>query len=80
MKKTDFKGQADTFLKSEKKTAPTPEIEVPTGYTLARESKTKRLNLLIRPSVFVKLQEKAKLQGSSVNDYINRLIEEDIAK
>lgn len=44
------------------------------------EKKTARLNLLIKPSVLEKLKEKALEDGRSVNDYINRLIEKDIAE
>lgn len=64
------------------KTTPqeTKADNIPIGYELKPESKTKRLNLLIRPSLYEALKSKAKATGKSVNDYLNDLINEDISK
>lgn len=43
-----------------------------------KESKTKRLNLLIRPSVYEKLKVKAEKEYMSVNELFNVLAEEYI--
>ena len=39
------------------------------------ETKSKRLNLLIRPSVYTALQEKAAEQGTSINNLINDILQ-----
>lgn len=39
------------------------------------ETKSKRLNLLIRPSVYNALQEKAAEQGTSINNLINDILQ-----
>ncbi len=41
-----------------------------------QESKSKRLNLLVRPSVYQKAKEKAEKEYMSVNELINVLLEE----
>lgn len=40
------------------------------------ERKTKRLNLLIKPSVFVNIEKLAYMQRMRVNGFINQLLEE----
>ena len=47
----------------------------PIGYRLVAEPKSKRLNLLIRPSIYAALQDKAAEQGTSVNDLINNILQ-----
>lgn len=55
---------------------------VPAGYVLKQESKSKRLNILIRPSTHARLSrlaaDAAAISGAkiSVNDLINRMLEE----
>ena len=44
-----------------------------------KEKKSKRLNLLIRPSIFEELKKVADAEGASVNDLINSIIEDFIA-
>lgn len=54
--------------------APAPE-----GYKISPlyvEKKTKRLQLLLKPSVFDKLKAKALKEDRSVNDIINTYLEE----
>ena len=43
---------------------------------LQTETKSKRFNLLIRPSAFVALQKMAKNRGLSANELINKIIAE----
>ena len=43
--------------------------------TPERETKSKRLQLLLKPSTFEGIQAKATAAGTSVNNYINALLE-----
>lgn len=49
---------------------------VPAGFKLAPESKTKRLNLLIQPSLFESAQKQAAKEGVSVNELIHIALRE----
>lgn len=51
------------------------EIRIPKGYVLARESKSERLQLLIRPTTLKKLKKEAAERGISLNELCNRLLE-----
>ena len=42
---------------------------------ITKEPKTKRVNLVVRPTVYTDFQEKTKANGQSVNDTINDLME-----
>lgn len=71
-KKKDFKTATSLFL------TPAPEAaasDIPTGYRIVRESKTERLQLLIRPSTHQAIQRIAADQGISKNELINQLLE-----
>lgn len=52
--------------------------EVKRGYKLVRETKSERLQLLIRPSLKEDLKKAARVSGVSVNDLINTILEESI--
>jgi len=39
------------------------------------EAKTKRLQLLLKPSTYKAIKEKARQDGDSLNNYINRILE-----
>ena len=54
--------------------------QIPTGYELKPESKTKRVNLLLRPTIYEIAKKKAEAKGISFNDYVNNLLQEDISK
>lgn len=43
-----------------------------------RETKSKRVNLLVRPSVYDALVEKADYEGVSVNELVNNFMEQII--
>lgn len=60
----------------EHKTNAPEAVQVPAGYTLKRESKTKRTSLVMRPSAFEKLEDLAAVQGKSRNDLLNEIIED----
>jgi len=59
-----------------------PQIEQrkpPEGYKLNPlylETKSKRLQLLVQPSLLNKVKAQAKARGSSVNDYVHSILEE----
>jgi len=42
------------------------------------EKKSRRVQLVVRPSVFEKIQAKAKQNGQSTNDFINNLFEKKV--
>ena len=44
------------------------------------EAKSKRFNMLIRPSVFASLKEISENRGTSVNDLVNTIVENYIAE
>ena len=54
-------------------------LVIPDGYVLERESKSKRVSLLVRPSVYDAAKEIAKEKGQSFNDYINDLLESEVS-
>lgn len=57
-------------------TAPAPE-----GYRvnpLYIEKRSKRLQLLVQPSLYNKVKAQAETEGCSVNDYIHRVLEEAV--
>ncbi len=53
--------------------------KAPEGYKLSPlyiETKSERLQLLVQPSLKVKLKEKAKQEGTSVNDLVHSILED----
>lgn len=56
----------------------TPSSKPPVGYKLNRdliETKSRRLQLMIQPSLYEKVKAKAEAESSSVNDWIHRALE-----
>ena len=71
----------------ETKTAEEPKgqnpAKAPEGYKLNPlyiETKSKRLQLLIQPSTHEKLKNRAKAEGTSVNDLVNSILIEALAE
>ncbi len=54
--------------------------DIPEGFKLVPETKSKRVNLVLRPNVHQKGVERAKQEGLSFSDYVHQLIEKDIEK
>lgn len=58
----------------------TPTIEkAPEGYKLNSlyvETKTRRLQLVLQPSLFDRVKKTAKKSGLSVNEYVHRVLDE----
>lgn len=53
--------------------------DAPEGYKvnpLYIEKRSKRLQLLVQPSLYDKVKAQAETEGCSVNDYIHRVLEE----
>lgn len=54
------------------------QITVPGRYTIAPrtvEPKTRRLQLVLQPSLYSKVKERAEASGVSVNEYIHQVLE-----
>lgn len=80
MAKKDFKkNTAELFLSDAEPEAPKAKqkgTSIPKGYRLAKEYKSERLQLLIRPTTKEGLKEEATAQGISLNDLANNIFEE----
>ena len=50
---------------------------LPEGYVLKRESKTRRVQLILRPSVYNDIKKLADKNEQSFNDYVNDLFERE---
>lgn len=50
----------------------------PEGYKVVPESRSKRLQLLIQPSLYNRIKERAKTNGTSVNDTIHSILNETV--
>ena len=62
---------------------PQPTGKPPEGYKvnpLYIETKSKRLQLLVQPSLLDKLKGKAKAEGRSVNDLVHSILEEALKR
>lgn len=51
---------------------------VPEGYKIVPESKSKRLQILIQPSLYNKIKERAEKNRTSVNDTIHSILSKSI--
>jgi len=59
--------------------APTTAAKAPEGYKLNPlyvETKTRRLQLVLQPSLFNRVKKNAKKSGLSVNEYVHRILDE----
>ena len=55
--------------------------ELPQGYKISPvyiETKSRRLQLLLKPSIFKKLKQTADKKHTSVNDLVNSILEENL--
>lgn len=82
-KKKDFTTPTAAFISSmpqeETPITATDSAEgftVPEGYKLIRESKSKRLQLLVTPTTAANLKTAAAVEGISLNELCNRIFEE----
>ena len=69
--------------KTAEETKETKPAKAPEGYKLNPlyiETKSKRLQLLIQPSIHEKLKNRAKAEKTSVNDLVNSILIESLAE
>lgn len=86
MAKKDFKKNPTNFFISNVSEEPaevntdqedtTAGFVVPKGYKLTKETKSERMQLLVRPTLKADLKAAAAAQGVSVNDLANSIFEE----
>lgn len=68
---------AADFISSAAEPQPAAEgFTIPEGYTLRKESKTARLQLLVRPTTKERMRKLAAAQGISLNELINQILDE----
>lgn len=69
-------------IEAEPEERPRPD-KPPEGYKLNPlyiEKKSRRLQLLIQPSLYSKVKARAEKEGRSVNDFIHSILEEETGK
>lgn len=76
--KKSFKTPAMQFIDAPEETqaAEAAGFQIPKGYRLEREFKSVRMQLLVRPSTKEAIKREAAAQGVSMNDLINKLLDE----
>lgn len=88
MAKKDFKkNTAELFISAAEEVTEAPAqkaaeegLNIPKGFSLTREKKSDRLQLLIRPTSKEAVKKEAQAQGVSMNDLINQIIDEYIER
>jgi predicted DNA binding CopG/RHH family protein len=81
MAKNFKKNTAELFISAadEPQEAPQTEQEgfsIPKGYRLAKEYKSERMQLLVRPALKEAIKQEAEAQGLSMNELVNTIFEE----
>ena len=80
--KADLANPAMQFISTPaEETAPAIREEAPAGYKinpLYIETRSKRLQLLMQPSLYDQIKAKADSEGCSVNDWIHRVLENTV--
>ncbi len=85
MAKKNFKNPAEIFISGAEQEAPKQEevkdegqqaFTIPKGYRLAKEYKTERMQLLVRPTTKAAIKKAADAQGLSMNDLVNQILDE----
>ena len=81
--KKNFESVTTAFISTPAETAaeePVAEsvMAAPEGYVLKKKPKTARIQILITPDLKESVQNKAQREGISVNEYINRLLEDSV--
>lgn len=84
-KTTQFKSKQDTNTQIEilEDKGTIKVIRIPEGMSLKdafKENKTKRVQLVMQPSLFNDMKQHCKENKQSVNDFINKLIEKALRK
>lgn len=79
-KKSFMDSPALRFITANEEEKPQKE-ELPKGYKISPvyiETKSRRLQLLLKPSIFKKLKQTADKKHTSVNDLVNSILEENL--
>lgn len=79
--KKNFESVTTAFISKPAETAePAAEsaMTAPEGYVLKKKPKTARIQILLTPDLKENVQARAQDEGISVNEYINRLLEESV--
>lgn len=87
-KKKDFTNPTELFLSTPQEISEPAEMmaadpesfTVPEGYRLIRESKSKRLQLLVTPTIAANMKAAAMIEGISLNELCNRIFEDYLRK
>lgn len=74
---TQIEGQQEVTPKGEYKTYKREDAPAPKASIGEQETKTRRVQLLLQPSVYTTTKELARLAGTSFNDYVNSLLREN---
>lgn len=71
----DLLEELTSKLKGQRYAEEVAKIEPPEGYILKEESKSKRLQLLVKPSTLDRLKSLSEETGKSVNAIANKILE-----
>lgn len=92
MPKKNFKTNVteDFFTQPEKKAQEDAAIEyrsaeelqkqLPPGFKIVKENKTRRMQFLVRPTTYEGLKKQADKQGISINELVNSIFEDYIER
>lgn len=67
---------ADAEENMDQEEDPAAGLVIPKGYKLTKETKSERMQLLVRPTLKAELKAEAAAQGLSMNDLVNNIFEE----
>ena len=67
---------ADFISSAAEPQQPAEGFTIPEGYMLKKESKTARLQLLIRPTTKTRMRKLAAAEGISLNELVNQILDE----
>lgn len=68
------KAQAEPII--EYRSAEELQKQLPPGFKIVKENKTRRMQFLVRPTTYEALKKEADKQGSSINELVNTIFEE----
>lgn len=85
MAKNFKKNTAELFISAADEPQEAPQtaqegFSIPKGYRLAKEYKTERMQLLVRPATKEAIKKAAAAQGLSMNDLVNQIFDEYIER
>jgi predicted DNA binding CopG/RHH family protein len=81
MAKNFKKNTAELFISAADEPQEAPQtaqegFSIPKGYRLAKEYKSERMQLLVRPALKEAIKQEAEAQGLSMNELVNTIFEE----